>query len=208
MSTNYDLSYEVGQFLDHHLMLKVLDFLDETKVYCDPKNPQLSSPEVIAAKLELLNQTNMVDYTCDIFKSQHPDQPEPEDMKQRRAAVISQMKSLEKECTPLIELLKDQTLVTQLRRDKLFNVAYLQEEHKIDPAIVESYYKYAKVLYQGGQYQHAADHLSYYRLLGSNQECLLRCEMRSPTNTDLCSQCIMGKVGLRDSDAELGCSFG
>jgi len=28
---NYDLSMEIGQFLDHHLMLKVLDFLDEQK---------------------------------------------------------------------------------------------------------------------------------------------------------------------------------
>jgi len=28
----YDLTSEVGQFLDHHLMLKVLDFLETAKV--------------------------------------------------------------------------------------------------------------------------------------------------------------------------------
>merc|ERR1711934_1251420 len=130
----YDLSFEVGQFLDHHLMLKVLDFLEEKKVYCDPKDPRKTASEVIDAKLELLTHTNMVDYTVDIFKQQNPDQPEPEDMKRRREEVISSMKSLEKECAPLTDLLKDQETVTRLRVDKLFNVAYLQEEHQIDPS--------------------------------------------------------------------------
>jgi len=42
---SYDLTFEVGQFLDHHLMLKVLDFLDEAKVTTDPRrDDKLSHP--------------------------------------------------------------------------------------------------------------------------------------------------------------------
>jgi len=73
----YDLSSEVGQFLDHHLMLKVLGFLDENKVYVDPKNPMVSSPAVAEAQLELLNKTNMADFAASIHKKLHPDKAEP-----------------------------------------------------------------------------------------------------------------------------------
>jgi len=59
---NYDLSYEVGQFLDNHLMLPILEFLDEKKVYTDAKDPMKSSPELLEGKFELLRRTNMTDY--------------------------------------------------------------------------------------------------------------------------------------------------
>merc|ERR1712216_317338 len=140
----YDLTAEIGQFLDPHLMLKVIEFIDEQKVYVDPKNPMMTAPEVVIAKLDLLNKTNMVDYALDIFKNQNPDQPEPKEMKTRRDEVVKSMKSLEKECSPLLELYKDQALVKQLRVEKLFTAAYLQEAHKVDPAVVESLFKYGK----------------------------------------------------------------
>jgi translation initiation factor 3 subunit E len=166
----YDLTAEIGQFLDPHLMLKVIEFIDEQKVYVDPKNPMMTAPEVVTAKLDLLNKTNMVDYALDIFKNQHPDQPEPKEMKTRRDEVVKSMKSLEKECSPLLELFKDQTLVKQLRVEKLFTAAYLQEAHKVEPEVVESLFKYGKVKFECGKYEEAAELLSYYKLLGTDQE--------------------------------------
>jgi len=168
--SNYDLSFEIGQFADQHLMLKILDFLEEKKVYVDPKNPTVVAPEVMAGKLELLKQTNMVDYAVDIYKKQNPGKGESEEMKQRRNDVVKEMTTLKAECEPIIKLLADQELVRQLRADKLFNVAYLEAEHQINPQLVETLYKYAKSHFQGGQYESAADLLGYYRILGTNQE--------------------------------------
>jgi translation initiation factor 3 subunit E len=171
----YDLSSEVGQFLDHHLMLKVLGFLDENKVYVDPKNPMVSSPAVAEAQLELLNKTNMADFAASIHKKLHPDKAEPKEYGEKKKKVLQNFKAMSKECAPLESLLQDTALVKQLRLDKLFNIAYLQEEHNIEPTIVESYYRYAKIQFEAGQYEKAAEMLAYYRLLGTNQENLFAC---------------------------------
>lgn len=58
----YDLSHEVGQFLDNHLLLPILEFLDEKKVYADDKDPSKSSPELLEGQFQLLKRTNMTDY--------------------------------------------------------------------------------------------------------------------------------------------------
>jgi len=166
----YDLTREVGQFLDPHLMLRVVEFIEKQKVYVDPKNPMKAAPEVVTAKLDLLNKTNMLDAYKDLYKQQHPDQPEPTEIKSRRDEVIKSMQSLEKECTPLLELFKDQALIKQLRVEKLFTAAYLQEAHQIDPSMVDSLYKYAKVSFESGSYPLAAKLLSYYKLLSTDQE--------------------------------------
>jgi translation initiation factor 3 subunit E len=164
----YDLSFEVGQFLDHHLMLKVLEFLDKSKVYTDKDGN--TAPEVVEAQLQLLQQTNMVDCYMDLFKKQQPKAKAPKEMEDKKKEVIANMKQYQTECAPLITLLEDQALVKQLRVDKLFTAAYLQEQHNIDPALVETLYKYAKLQFEAGQYEKAADQLSYYRLLATNQE--------------------------------------
>jgi len=166
----YDLTHEVGQFLDPHLMLKVVEFIDQQKVYVDAKNPQKTAPEVIEAKLQLLNKTNMVDYAVDIFKSLHPDKPEPKEMKTKREEVIKSMKLLENECTPLLELFKDQALIKQMRVEKLFTEAYLHDAHKIEPACVDALFRYAKCIFEIGKYEDAAELLSYYKLLCTDQE--------------------------------------
>merc|ERR1712159_44876 len=105
---SYDLSFEIGPFVDQHLMLKVLDFLEEKKVYVDPKGAV--APEVMAGKLELLNQTNMVDFAVDYYKKTNPGKGEPEEMKKRRSDVVKEMKELKAECEPLKNLLDDTEL--------------------------------------------------------------------------------------------------
>lgn len=166
----YDLTREVGPFLDPHLMIRVVEFIEEQKVYVDPKNPVMAAPEVVQAKLDLLNKTNMLDYAVDLYKKQHPDQPEPKEMNDRRKEVIKTMQSLEKECAPLLELFKDEALVKQLRVEKLFTAAYLQEAHNIEPSVVDALYKLAKWQFECGAYPKAAEQLSYYKLLATDQE--------------------------------------
>ena len=58
---NYDLTPRIAPNLDRHLVFPLLEFLQEGQLYADE--------DILKAKIELLNNTNMVDYAMDIHKS-------------------------------------------------------------------------------------------------------------------------------------------
>jgi len=57
----YDLTPRIAPNLDRHLVFPLLEFLQESQLYPDE--------QILKAKIELLNKTNMVDYAMDIHKS-------------------------------------------------------------------------------------------------------------------------------------------
>lgn len=61
MAAKYDLTPRVAPQLDRHLVFPLLEFLQERTLYPDE--------DILKAKIELLNHTNMVDYAMDIHKS-------------------------------------------------------------------------------------------------------------------------------------------
>lgn len=61
MAAKYDLTPLLAMFLDRHLVFPILEFLQERGMYPDV--------DILKAKIELLNHTNMVDYAMDIHKS-------------------------------------------------------------------------------------------------------------------------------------------
>lgn len=58
---DYDLTPRIAPHLDRHLVFPLLEFLQERQFY--PED------QLLKAKIELLNNTNMVDYAMDIHKS-------------------------------------------------------------------------------------------------------------------------------------------
>lgn len=61
------MTWKVAPQLDRHLVFPLLEFLQERQLYNDE--------EILKAKIELLSETNMVDYAMDIHKSlYHTDQ--------------------------------------------------------------------------------------------------------------------------------------
>merc|ERR1712028_93268 len=114
---NYDLSYEVGQFLDNHLVLPILEFLDEKKVYMDAKDPTKASSELLEGKYELLKRTNMTDYALEIFKNLHPGEASPADMVARRDEILKEIPAAKERCSAMLDLLQDQAVVKQLRME-------------------------------------------------------------------------------------------
>jgi len=115
------------------------------------------SKEVAQAKKDLLKQTDM---TAD---------GKPTD------AANKAKQSLAKECAPVLALLEDTALVKQLRTDKLFTAAYLQENHKVEASHIDALYRYGKAVYQGGFYAEAAEALGAYKQLGTDAELTFRC---------------------------------
>merc|ERR1711865_1364247 len=116
---NYDLSYEVGQFLDNHLVLPILEFLDEKKVYMDAKDPTKASSELLEGKYELLKRTNMTDYALEIFKNLHPGEASPADMVARRDEILKEIPAAKERCSAMLDLLQDQAVVKTAPHGKI-----------------------------------------------------------------------------------------
>jgi translation initiation factor 3 subunit E len=68
----------VGQYLDRHLVFPLLEFLQVQGVYPEP--------EILQAKIDMLQQTNMVDFAMDIHASLHGADAPCQGTRARRAA--------------------------------------------------------------------------------------------------------------------------
>ncbi|KAL3819759.1 hypothetical protein ACJIZ3_005664 [Penstemon smallii] len=162
MAAKYDLTQRIAPQLDRHLVFPLLEFLQERGMYPDE--------ELLKAKIELLNHTNMVDYAMDIHKSLYRTEDVPQEMMERRAEVVGRLKALEEGAAPLIAFLQNPNAVQELRADKQQNLQILKERYQIGPEQIEALYQYAKFQFECGNYSGAADYLYQYRALSTNSE--------------------------------------
>ncbi|GAA0140565.1 translation initiation factor [Lithospermum erythrorhizon] len=165
MASKYDLTPRVAPNLDRHLVFPLLEFLQERQLYADE--------DILKAKIELLNHTNMVDYAMDIHKSLYHTDDVPQDMVDRRVEVVARLKALEESAAPLITFLQNPNAVQELRADKQYNLQMLNERYQIGPDQIEALYQYAKFQFECGNYSGAADYLYQYRALCTNGERML-----------------------------------
>ncbi|XP_057487399.1 eukaryotic translation initiation factor 3 subunit E isoform X2 [Actinidia eriantha] len=159
---NYDLTPRIAPNLDRHLVFPLLEFLQERQLYADE--------DILKAKIELLNNTNMVDYAMDIHKSLYHTDDVPQDMVERRVEVVGRLKALEEAATPLVAFLQNPNAVQELRADKQYNLQMLNERYQIGPEQIEALYQYAKFQFECGNYSGAADYLYQYRALCTNSD--------------------------------------
>ncbi|KAG5252766.1 hypothetical protein OIU85_000338 [Salix viminalis] len=158
----YDLTPRIVPNLDRHLVFPLLEFLQESQLYPDE--------QILKAKIELLNKTNMVDYAMDIHKSLYRTEEVPQDMIDRRAEVVARLKALEEAAKPLVEFLQNASAVQELRPDKQYNLQMLHDRYQIGQEQIEALYQYAKFQFECGNYSGAADYLYHYRGLCNNSE--------------------------------------
>lgn len=75
----YDLTDTLSKYLDRHLIFPLLEFLSEKQLYSDR--------DIQQGKIELLQNTNMVDYMIDIYTTLHNGKEAPKEMMTRREEV-------------------------------------------------------------------------------------------------------------------------
>ncbi|XP_020589723.1 eukaryotic translation initiation factor 3 subunit E [Phalaenopsis equestris] len=158
----HDLTSRIAPQLDRHLVFPLLEFLQERQLYADD--------EILKAKIDLLSQTNMVDYAMDIHKSLYRTEEVPQEMLDRRAEVVGRLKSLEEAAAPLISFLQNAANVQELRPEKLYNLQMLNDRFQIGQEQIEALYQYAKFQFECGNYSGAADYLYHYRALCTNSD--------------------------------------
>lgn len=119
----YDLTPRMAPNLDRHLVFPLLEFLQERQLYDDN--------HILKAKIDLLNNTNMVDYAMDIHKTLYHTEDVPQDMVERRADVVARLKSLEDAAAPLVAFLQNPAAVQELRADKHYNLQMLNDKYQV-----------------------------------------------------------------------------
>ncbi|VFQ72254.1 unnamed protein product [Cuscuta campestris] len=164
-AANFDLTGRIAPQLDRHLVFPLLEFLQQQQFYPDE--------DILKTKIELLKDTNMVDYAMDIHKSLYHTEDVPQEMVDRRVEVVARLKALEEGAAPLIEFLQNPNAVQELRADKHYNLQLLNDRYQIGSEQIEALYQYAKFQFECGNYSGAADYLYQYQALCTNSDRML-----------------------------------
>lgn len=123
-----EISNLVLPHLDRHLALPVLNFLEEQGVY--DKN------EVLQAKFDLLQPTNMVHYVESI-RRELAGEPEPADgqspkqVKDRADEIMKRGEDLKQKADKVIEIISNPQVAAALGQDKERNLATLKEKYSV-----------------------------------------------------------------------------
>jgi len=155
----FDLTTRMGQYLDRHLVFPLLEFLSVKEIY-DEK-------EMLKGKLDLLSNTNMVDFAMDVHSSLYPDQDVPQSLKDKRKNVVEELKRLQAETDPIVKIFEDPEVGKMIHtsRDGKVLFDFLAKSYDFRPEMLDTLYKFAKFHYECGNYSGAAEYLYFVRVL-------------------------------------------
>lgn len=157
VAEKYNLLPKLMPHLDRQLLYPLLNF--------SPDEDEELSLEKKQVLLELLKPTNMIDFVGNLYKDVHGLNDVPAEYQQKRDQVMQRKDQYEQETSALLGLMSDENVLTSLRSDKAQNLAYLEKEHGVTVQMVEQLYEVAQFHYSLGDYGHAADLLTRYRIL-------------------------------------------
>ncbi|XP_030750023.1 eukaryotic translation initiation factor 3 subunit E [Sitophilus oryzae] len=155
----FDLTAQIGQYLDRHLVFPLLEFLSGRQIY--------DETDLLKAKMDILSKTNMIDYIIDIRKQLYSTSEVPEDLRQRRSHVVSQLQVLQQKVEPILQIMANDEVMKGMEnmRDSKTLIAYLEKEFKFDLEMINSLYTLGKYRYECGNYSVSTSYLYFCMLV-------------------------------------------
>merc|ERR1712209_210208 len=166
----FDLTAQLGQYLDKHLVFPLLEFISVQKIY--------DEDEMLQGKLDLLKSTNMVDFAMDVHKTLYKDQDVPKYLTEKRKEVVDELKRQQEQTEKIITIFNDDEVIKMVQSSRDGRVLFesLSKTYGFQPEDVDTLYKYAKFQYECGNYSGAAEYLYFARvLLPPNNKNYLSC---------------------------------
>lgn len=157
IAEQYNLLPKLMPHLDRHLIYPLLNFSPDEEA-----EQPLDQKKLL---LELLKPTNMTDFVGQLYQEIHNLDEMPDEYKKKRDEVLKRRDQLEEETSKISGLLDDENVVTNLRSDKVQNLAYLKEQHGVTVEMVNQLYEFGQFQYSCGVYPHAAELLYRFRVL-------------------------------------------
>lgn len=173
----YDLTSRIAQHLDRHMIFPLLEFLSSRKMY-DEKS-------ILTMKLELLNNTNMVDFAVDCYRNLYDNADIPEHLIEKRKQIVNELVELRDSVSPFIDLFEREDVKKLLETDRdhtviLDHLRNNYSEYNPDETI-PILYRFAKFQYDCGGYEKTSSILDAYRIL-------------VPSNDKHIGDCLWGKL--------------
>ncbi|XP_031637698.1 eukaryotic translation initiation factor 3 subunit E-like isoform X3 [Contarinia nasturtii] len=156
MAKKCDLTSKICQYLDRHLTFPLLEFLCEKET-----EDQKALWQQI---LDIVNKTNLIDYTMDIRKRLQLGDDMPQELADRKANVYATLVKLQEEVsqiTEITEILKD---ADNIKDSKTF-VEEIKKEFGYQPEWADKAYRMGKYFYECGKYMQSISYLYFYSLV-------------------------------------------
>lgn len=160
----YDLLPKLIPHLDRHLIFPLLEFVDKGI----PEDGDTT--EIIKTKYELLKETNMTDYVAQLWQDLNDSDEPPADAAKKREEVLQRLSLFGEETRQIDELLSDDSVISNLRSDKVANLKFLETNHGVTIEMVDMLYDYGRFQYSCGSYQQAAQLLDQFRILSTDND--------------------------------------
>ncbi|KAJ1884139.1 eukaryotic translation initiation factor 3 subunit E, partial [Kickxella alabastrina] len=135
----YDLTLRMISSLDRQLVFPLLEFVSMKQVY--------KGEDMLKAKFELLSNTNMVDFTGELYKDIHDTDELPSEFAERRAEVIKKLDESEQKTVHIREVIENPEVAGALRQDKLQNMKLLRDNYQCTPEMVLELYNFGQLQY-------------------------------------------------------------
>ncbi|KAL8944812.1 MAG: hypothetical protein Q9216_000234 [Gyalolechia sp. 2 TL-2023] len=158
----YDLLPKLIPNLDRHLTFPLLEFLSGFEGD--------ESAEVTKAKFELLKRTNMTDYVASLWQEINDSDEVPEEFVRKREEVLQRLSLFTEETSRIDDLLNDESVVSNLRSDKVANLKFLEQQHGVTIQMVDMLYDFGRFQYSCGSYANAAHLLDQFRILSTDND--------------------------------------
>lgn len=142
-----------------------------------------SKASIQQQKYKLLKQTCLTDKTTDILKAIDNNSF---NVAKNTEKWDEKMKALEEGCKVLLDIVRNETESDELINAGNFNENYLNVKYGIDSEQIESFFQYARVLYQKGLYLDSNLILFYYRAICPEQDKLISCYWGKTASRKFC----------------------
>jgi translation initiation factor 3 subunit E len=165
----FDLTGPISSYLDRHLVIPLLEFV---QIHSNMDGVYAKN-DVLAAKLDLLSNTNMLDYALEIHTELHgADADPPQELLERREQVLVVLQALQEEAGPILGILDDSELYKELQSSSKFSMEHLSLEYGVTMDTLDAVYDYGKFQFDCGFYEDASVLMTVYRSLmaGTNPE--------------------------------------
>jgi len=153
-NADYDITKKLSPYLDLHMMIAILDWVSKQGMY-GPKS-------VLGAQFNLAKDTAMVDYAIDMYKTLHNTTDVPQDLTDKRAAVMERYEQMTQDSSPILAILDNHDAVVELKNENNFSMDGLKEKHGLADEDIEILYDLAKFQMDAGQYSETAKNLETY----------------------------------------------
>ena len=149
-------SLKTWRYLDAHLVLPMLDFLEEHKLASDQ--------EILQARIKAVGTTYMIDYLMEL--QQEAKLAVPEELKAKKEDLMRDFEAKQVTLRPLLEVV-EKNGTDAIKQTSLADFCL---KYNLSADILDVMFDYARLSYQVGDYKTSSELLKIYRILTSSTE--------------------------------------